>query len=103
MIYLSVHILNVGQRECRKCETNEPLMQYRKTNFDSFLLFYGIDRLTQNMVYLLLNDGNPILKDERLDKIFPHLEEVGAEFVKESAAQKSNYRLIKTHMVREIL
>ncbi len=54
------------------------------------------------MIYLLLNNGDPIKKDEKLDRIFPHLEEVGAEFVKDSAARKSNYRLIKTHLVRQL-
>lgn len=55
--------------------------------------------LTQHIVYLLLNDGVPVQSNERLDKLFPHLEEVGSEYVREHAVQKSNYKLIKTHLV----
>ena len=55
------------------------------------------------MVYLLLNDGIPIQKDEKLDQVFPHLEEVGSQFVKDNAIRKSDYRLIKTHLVSGIL
>lgn len=51
------------------------------------------------MVYLLLNDGIPVQKDEKLDKLFPHMEEVGAEYITKNASVKSNYRLIKTHLV----
>ena len=65
-------------------------------------MWFALRRLTQHMVYLLLNDGNPIMKDEKLDRIFPHLEEVGAEFVKDSAVRKGDYRLIKTHLVRHV-
>jgi hypothetical protein len=59
----------------------------------------------QHLVYLILNDGNPIAADERLDQIFPHLEEVGNDYIcassscnNSSAAGCNNYRLIKTHL-----
>lgn len=54
--------------------------------------------LTMHIVYLLLNDGIPVQKDEKLDRLFPHLEETGAEYVKNFASKKSNFRLIKTHL-----
>lgn len=55
--------------------------------------------LTQYMVYLLLNNGTPVQKDEKLDQLFPHLEEVGADYVRNHAVRKSDHRLIKTHLV----
>ncbi len=57
--------------------------------------------LMQNIVYLLLNDGIPIQQNEKLDRIVPHLEEVGGSFVKNNAAVKGGFRLIKTHLVSE--
>jgi hypothetical protein len=49
---------------------------------------------TQYIVYLLENDGRPLAAGQRLDEVFPHLEEVGAERVEELAEP----RLIKTHL-----
>lgn len=51
--------------------------------------------LTQHMVYLMLNNGIPILPNEKLDQCFPHLEEVGDP---DSAELISGKRLIKTHL-----
>lgn len=53
---------------------------------------------TQHIVYLILNDGKPISAEQRLDQEFPHLEEVGREFVEKRAAVSAGFRLIKTHL-----
>lgn len=54
--------------------------------------------LMQHIIYLLLNDGTPIKDGERLDQIFPHLEEVGSEYIKVRSVVKRGHRLIKTHL-----
>ena len=54
----------------------------------------------QHMVYLILNDGRPLPADKRMNDEFPHLEEVGADFVKERSNRLGKYRLIKTHLPR---
>lgn len=51
---------------------------------------------TQYIVYLLENDGRPLPPTQRLDGVFPHLEEVGEEAVRALATP----RLIKTHLQR---
>lgn len=51
--------------------------------------------LTQHMTYIMLNDGIPVQPGEKLDVLFPHLEEVGNP---SSASVKSGKRLIKTHL-----
>ena len=48
----------------------------------------------QHIVYLLLNRGEPLPRDKSLTEVFPHLEEVGREFV----AGMARPRLIKTHL-----
>jgi hypothetical protein len=53
--------------------------------------------LMQHLVYLILNNGKPLEAEERLDQIFPHLEEVGADFAANYATILDRYRLIKTH------
>lgn len=53
---------------------------------------------TQHIIYLILNDGKPVMAGERLDQIFPHLEEVGSDFVSKRATVAGGYRLIKTHL-----
>ena len=53
---------------------------------------------TQHIIYLILNNGEPLAADQRLDVVFPHLEEVGREFVAANATIKDGYRLIKTHL-----
>ena len=40
----------------------------------------------------------PLPPDERLDIVFPHLEEVGSEHIQTKAAIRGGYRLIKTHL-----
>jgi hypothetical protein len=49
---------------------------------------------TQYIVYLLKNDGRPLAPEQRLDTVFPHLEEVGEDAVRALRAP----RLIKTHL-----
>jgi len=75
-------------------------LDYNPQSDDLFIATYPKcgTTLTQHMIYLLLNDGVPIQKDEKLDQLFPHLEEVGAEYVQTKATRKSNNRLIKTHL-----
>ncbi|KAL7517173.1 hypothetical protein ACHAWX_002120 [Stephanocyclus meneghinianus] len=52
---------------------------------------------TQHITYLILHDGVPLAADQRMDVVWPHLEEVGSEFVREKATIAGGYRLIKTH------
>lgn len=53
---------------------------------------------TQHIVYLILNNGLPLPPDQRLDVVFPHLEEVGKEFIEAKGTILGGYRLIKTHL-----
>eukprot|EP00804_Cyclotella_cryptica_P016993 CCRYP_001913-RA/>CCRYP_001913-RA protein AED:0.28 eAED:0.28 QI:0/0.5/0.66/1/0/0/3/1325/291 len=81
------------------------------TNHDGFLLPVGFPTTnlfivtypkcgttwTQHITYLILHDGVPLSADQRMDVVWPHLEEVGSEFVREKATIAGGYRLIKTH------
>ena len=49
---------------------------------------------TQNIVYLLLQNGVPVGAGDKLTELFPHLEEVGSRFVESLASP----RCIKTHL-----
>lgn len=49
---------------------------------------------TQYIVYLLFNDGRPLPAGRKIEEVFPHLEEVGAEAV----SALPTPRLIKTHL-----
>ncbi len=51
----------------------------------------------QHIMYLLLHDGQPLKADQRLDQVFPHLEEAGGQFVRAMPVP----RLIKTHLPLE--
>lgn len=53
---------------------------------------------TQHIIYLILNDGIPLPPDQRMDVVFPHLEEVGGEFIVTKGTVLGGYRLIKTHL-----
>jgi sulfotransferase len=53
----------------------------------------------QNIIYLLLHDGQPLRADQRLDQVFPHLEEAGASAITAMAAP----RLVKTHLPLAIM
>lgn len=49
-------------------------------------------------MYLILNDGVPLPPDKRLDVVFPHLEEVGKDFIETNGTVLDGHRLIKTHL-----
>jgi sulfotransferase len=49
---------------------------------------------TQYIVYLLLHDARPLTAGQKIDDVFPHLEEVGRDVVGALPAP----RLIKTHL-----
>lgn len=75
-------------------------LQYQAQPNDLFVATYPKNGTTwtQHIIYLVLNDGEPISPDQRLDQEFPHLEEVGSKFVKNRAAVSGGFRLIKTHL-----
>ena len=70
--------------------------RYRAAPGDVFVASYPKcgTTWTQYIVYLLENDGRPLTTGQRLDGVFPHLEEVGEEAVRALAEP----RLIKTHL-----
>jgi hypothetical protein len=70
--------------------------RYRASPGDVFVVSYPKCGTTwvQYIVYLLVNDGRPLAAGQRLDDVFPHLEEVGGERVRELPQP----RLIKTHL-----
>lgn len=49
---------------------------------------------TQHIVWLIIHRGIPLSQNQRLDRCFPHIEEVGAEFLSSVAPP----RLLKTHL-----
>ena len=69
-----------------------------RTNLDLFIVTYPKcgTTWTQHITYLILHDGVPLAPDQRMDVVWPHLEEVGNDFVRENATI-NGYRLIKTH------
>ena len=73
--------------------------RYRAAPGDVFVASYPKcgTTWTQYIVYLLANDGRPLAPAQRLDSVFPHLEEVGEEAVHALPAP----RLIKTHLPYE--
>jgi sulfotransferase len=70
--------------------------RYRAAPDDVFVATYPKCGTTwmQYIVYLLLHGAEPLPAGERLDAVFPHLEEVGAEAVQALPEP----RLIKTHL-----
>jgi hypothetical protein len=70
--------------------------RYRASPGDVFVVSYPKCGTTwvQYIVYLLENGGRPLAAAQRLEDVFPHLEEVGAQRVRELPAP----RLIKTHL-----
>ena len=70
--------------------------RYRAAAGDTFVATYPKCGTTwmQYIVYLLLHGAEPLRSGERLDALFPHLEEVGAEAV----GALPSPRLIKTHL-----
>lgn len=73
--------------------------RYRATGNDIFVTTYPKcgTTWTQYIVYLLLNDGTPLPVGRKIEDVFPHLEEVGAEAVHALPVP----RLIKTHLPLE--
>jgi hypothetical protein len=61
----------------------------------------GGTTFTQHIVYLILNGGVPVQPNERLNELFPHLEEVGKEFMNKQTS-KGGKRLVKTHLPYEM-
>jgi hypothetical protein len=74
-------------------------LRYRPEATDVFVATYPKcgTTWTQYIVYLLLHGGQPLAAAQRLDELFPHLEEVGEAVVR--ALPKP--RLIKTHLAFE--
>lgn len=70
--------------------------RYRAAPGDVFVASYPKcgTTWTQYIVYLLENDGGPLVAGERLDDEFPHLEEVGEAAVRALPEP----RLVKTHL-----
>jgi hypothetical protein len=70
--------------------------RYRAAPGDIFVATYPKCGTTwmQYIVYLLLNRAEPLRAGERLDAVFPHLEEVGEDAVRALPEP----RLIKTHL-----
>lgn len=70
--------------------------RYRAAPGDVFVATYPKCGTTwmQYIVYLLLHGAEPLPRGARLDAVFPHLEEVGAEAVQALPEP----RLIKTHL-----
>jgi hypothetical protein len=73
--------------------------RYRASAGDIFVASYPKCGTTwvQYIVYLLEHDARPLAAGQRLDAVFPHLEEVGEEAVRALPEP----RLIKTHLPAE--
>jgi hypothetical protein len=73
--------------------------RYRASSGDVFVTTYPKcgTTWTQYIVYLLLNDGEPLSAGRKIEHVFPHLEEVGAD----ALAELAEPRLIKTHLPLE--
>jgi len=73
--------------------------RYRAAPGDIFVASYPKcgTTWTQYIVYLLLNDARPLTAGQKVDDVFPHLEEVGQDVV-QALPQP---RLIKTHLPLE--
>ncbi|KAI2508577.1 sulfotransferase [Fragilaria crotonensis] len=74
-------------------------LRYEAQPNDVFVVTYPKCGTTwmQHLVYLILNDGKPLAADEKMDFVFPHLEEVGNEFCSRAPLFRG-FRLIKTHL-----
>jgi hypothetical protein len=77
-------------------ESFESGQRYRAAPGDIFVATYPKCGTTwmQYIVYLLLHGAEPLPAGKRLDAVFPHLEEIGAEAV----GALPEPRLIKTHL-----
>ena len=70
--------------------------RYRPSPGDLFVVSYPKcgTTWTQYIVYLLEHEGRPLAASQRLDEVFPHLEEVGEAAVRGLREP----RLVKTHL-----
>lgn len=75
-------------------------LTYKAQDNDLFIVTYPKcgTTWTQHIIYLILNNGKPLPPVQRLDVVFPHLEEVGSDFIKSKGTVLGGYRLIKTHL-----
>jgi hypothetical protein len=73
--------------------------RYRAAAGDIFVTSYPKcgTTWTQYIVYLLLNGGRPLTRGQSINDVFPHLEEVGEDVIRELPEP----RLIKTHLPRQ--
>jgi hypothetical protein len=71
-------------------------INYQAQKDDTFIVTYPKcgSTWTQYIVWLLINDGQPMTSNQTLDQDIPHLEEVGAEVI----ASLASPRFIKTHL-----
>mmetsp|Transcript_9098 Transcript_9098/g.20564 ORF Transcript_9098/g.20564 Transcript_9098/m.20564 type:complete len:298 (-) Transcript_9098:120-1013(-) len=75
-------------------------LKYQAQDNDLFIVTYPKcgTTWTQHISYLILNDGVTLTPDQRLDVVWPHLEEVGKEFISSKGTILGDRRLIKTHL-----
>ena len=78
-------------------------LEYQAQENDLFVAAYPKCGTTwcQHIVYLILNHGMPLTKDQRLSEIFSFLEKQGASNVTKKAVVLGGRRLIKTHLSYE--
>ena len=71
-------------------------LEYSAESDDIFVSAYPKCGTTwlQNIVYLIMHDGEPLADGEMMTEVFPHLEEVGRDGV----SNLPRPRLIKTHL-----
>ncbi|NEQ41477.1 MAG: sulfotransferase domain-containing protein [Okeania sp. SIO3I5] len=71
-------------------------ISYQAQSSDIFIATYPKcgTTWTQYLVWLILNNGQPLLASETISEVSPHLEEVG----KEAIAKFTSPRIIKTHL-----
>jgi hypothetical protein len=73
---------------------------YKPLDTDVFVSTYPKCGTTwvQHLVYVILHSGEAIPRDQTLTKVFPHLEEVGAEFIQTTFTNDDKPRIVKTHL-----
>lgn len=71
-------------------------LRYKPEDGDIFIVTYPKCGTTwcQYILFLLLHEGNPIEKGQKITEFSPHLEETGGEFI----AKLNKPRIIKTHL-----
>ena len=75
-------------------------LTYQPTEADAFVSTYPKcgTTWTQHIIYTILNHGVPLQADQRMNVYFPHLEEVGCDYVQKLPKTNGHFRLIKTHL-----